>query len=55
MQGDGSELLAGMYEGVRKCPCHGHADAPAFERLWELPAGEGGKEGVTRAVAQVSV
>ncbi|KAK6443695.1 hypothetical protein LTR95_000522 [Oleoguttula sp. CCFEE 5521] len=52
LKGDGSELLAGMYEGVRKCPCHGHKDAPSFGRMWELPPGEKGKEGVTRVIAE---
>ena len=49
---EGSKDLANMYEGVRKCPCHRHQDAPSFEKMWELPSS---KEGVTRAVAQVYV
>lgn len=52
VKGDGSELLASMYEGVRKCGCHGHKDAPSFERMWELPS-EPGQKGVTRVVAEV--
>lgn len=56
VQGDGSELLATMYEGVRNCVCHGKTDAPRIERMWELPSKDGGGEdGVTRAVAQISV
>lgn len=56
VKGDSNELLASMYEGVRKCSCHQKTDAPRIERMWELPAGEpGGKEGVTRAVAQIAV
>ena len=56
MKGDGSTDLANMYNGIRKCPCHEHQDAPTFEKMWELPAGQGGeKEGFTRAVAQVYV
>ncbi|KAK4542393.1 hypothetical protein LTR36_006850 [Oleoguttula mirabilis] len=56
MKGDGNELLATIYEGVRKCSCHQKTDAPRIERMWELPAGEGGgKEGVTRAIAQIAV
>ena len=50
LQTEGSTDLANMYEGVRKCPCHKHQDAPSFEKMWELPSD---KEGVTRAVAQV--
>jgi hypothetical protein len=50
VKGDGSELLASMYEGVRKCGCHGKKDAPSFERMWELPGD--GKEGVKRVVAE---
>ena len=46
----GSTDLANLYDGVRKCPCHKHQDAPSFEKMWELPSN---KEGVTRAVAQV--
>ena len=53
MQGEGSKDFANLYDAVRKCPCHKHQDAPSFENFWELPAAEGGKEGVTRAVAQV--
>jgi hypothetical protein len=52
LQTEGSTDLANMYEGVRKCPCHKHQDAPSFEKMWELPPN---KEGVTRAVAQVWV
>ena len=55
MQGEGSKDFANLYDAVRKCPCHKHQDAPTFENFWELPASEGGKEGVTRAVAQVWV
>lgn len=52
MKTEGSTDLANMYEGVRKCPCHKHQDAPSFEKMWELPSN---KDGVTRAVAQVFV
>ncbi|KAK3718649.1 hypothetical protein LTR37_004866 [Vermiconidia calcicola] len=55
IQGEGREDLANLYEGVRKCPCHRHKDAPSFEKMWELPEQEQKKEGVTRAVAQVFV
>ena len=55
LQTEGTAGLATMYEGVRKCPCHGKTDSPSFENMWELPPSEGGKEGVTRAVAQVFV
>lgn len=55
VKGDGNELLASMYEGVRKCACHGEPDADSFSRMWELPPDkEHDKEGVTRAVAQIS-
>lgn len=55
VKGDDSELLATMYEGVRKCVCHGKTEAPKIERIWELPAdAPGAKEGVTRAIAQVA-
>ena len=49
---EGSKDLANMYDGIRKCPCHKHQDAPTFEQMWELPQQ---KDGVTRAVAQVWV
>ena len=49
---EGSKDLANMYDGIRKCPCHKHQDAPSFEKMWELPSE---KDGVTRAVAQVWV
>ena len=55
MKGDGEPDYAKMYDGIRKCPCHKHQDAPTFEKFWELPPSEGQKEGVTRAVAQVWV
>jgi hypothetical protein len=54
LKGHGSDSLASMYEGVRKCPCHRNPDAPKFERMWELPAQEGQREGITRAVAAVT-
>lgn len=55
IKGDGDELMATMYEGVRKCSCHGQTDAPSFERMWELPPDKTNpqKQGITRAVAQV--
>lgn len=52
LETEGSTDLANMYNGVRKCPCHGHTDAPSFEKTWELPSK---KDGVTRAVAQIYV
>lgn len=56
VKGEGNETLATIYEGVRKCSCHGATDAPVFERMWELPGGqENGKGGRTRMVAQVAV
>ena len=55
LKGDNNGLLAQMYEGVRRCPCHGKTDAPSIENVWELPQSEQTKEGWTRAVAQVSV
>jgi len=52
LQGESNELLTSMYEGIRKCRCHGKLDvAPQVERMWALPGS--GKDGVTRAVAQV--
>lgn len=52
LKGDSNELLAQMYEGVRRCRCHGHTGtAPPVERMWALPGS--GKDGVTRAVAQM--
>ncbi|KAK4611571.1 hypothetical protein CLAFUW4_13129 [Fulvia fulva] len=55
VKGDGNELLASMYEGVRKCSCHGKSEAPSFSRMWELPPDkQHDKEGITRAVAQIS-
>lgn len=54
VKGDGDELMATMYEGVRKCVCHGKSDAPSFSRMWELPPDKANaKPGVTRAIAQV--
>jgi hypothetical protein len=38
---------------TRRCPCHGKTNAESFDRVWELPAGEGDKPGVTRFVAEV--
>ena len=54
MKTEGSKDWANMYDGIRKCPCHKHQDAPTFEQFWELPP-EQQKEGRTRAVAQVYV
>lgn len=53
MKGDGNEQLAKMYNGVRKCPCHGKTDAPEFDRMWDLPGQQGRKDGVMWAVAEV--
>ncbi|KAK4497264.1 hypothetical protein PRZ48_011714 [Zasmidium cellare] len=54
VKGDGDELMATMYEGVRKCVCHGKTDAPSFTRMWELPPDKNNsKPGITRAVAEV--
>lgn len=53
MKGDGNAELAKMYNGVRKCPCHGKTDAPEFDRVWELPGQKGSRDGVTVAVAEV--
>lgn len=55
MKTEGSTDLANMYDGIRKCPCHKHQDAPTFEQMWELPKEQQSKEGYTRAVAQVWV
>ncbi len=53
---EGRTDYVNMYDGVRKCPCHKHQDAPMFEKMWELPQSEkDAKDGVTRAVAQVFV
>jgi len=51
LQTEGSTEMADLYNGVQKCPCHKHPDAPSFEKVWELPSK---KDGVTWAVAQVS-
>ncbi|KAK3072053.1 hypothetical protein LTR53_007525 [Teratosphaeriaceae sp. CCFEE 6253] len=54
LQGKGDELKGTMYNGVRKCPCHGQTGAPELGRMWELPASQGTtKEGVSWAVAEV--
>jgi len=53
MKGDGNQQLAAMYNGVRKCPCHGKTNAPEFERVWELPGQKRSRDGVTVAVAEV--
>ena len=55
MKTGGNKDLAKMYDGIRKCPCHKHQDAPTFENMWELPKDQQSKEGYTRAVAQVWV
>jgi len=55
MKGESNELLAAYYNRTRKCSCHGKTDAESFDRVWELPAGEGDRQGVTRVVAEVSV
>ncbi|CZT23425.1 uncharacterized protein RCC_09139 [Ramularia collo-cygni] len=55
VKGKESDLVASMYENVRSCSCHEESDAPAFERMWELPNGDShSKDRVTRAVGQVS-
>lgn len=55
VKGEESDLVASMYEGVRRCSCHGETDAPEFERMWELPTDEAhSKDGTTRALGQVS-
>jgi hypothetical protein len=54
MKGESNEILAAYYNRTRKCRCHGKTDvAESFGRVWELPAGEGDKVGVTRVVAEV--
>lgn len=53
IKGESNPLLASYYNSTKKCPCHGKTDADTFERVWELPAGKGDKEGVTRVVAEV--
>jgi hypothetical protein len=56
MKGESNELLATYYNRTRKCSCHGlKAEAESFGRVWELPAGEGDREGVTRVLAEVEV
>ena len=55
LAGQADTNMANVYNGIKKCHCHHKQDAPAFENFWELPATEGQKEGVTRAVAQVWV
>ncbi|KAK3677327.1 hypothetical protein LTR78_002865 [Recurvomyces mirabilis] len=57
IRGQESADLAKMYEGVRRCPCHGKTDSPSITRMWELPASEqnGKNPGVTFAVAEVAV
>jgi hypothetical protein len=56
MKGESNELLAAYYNRTRKCSCHGlKAEAESFGRVWELPAGEGDREGVTRVLAEVGV
>lgn len=52
MKSAGDETYAKIYNGVRRCPCHGKGDSPTIERMWELPGGE--KDGKTRMIAQVS-
>jgi hypothetical protein len=56
IKGENNELLAAYYNRTRKCSCHGlKAEADEFGRVWELPAGEGGREGVTRVLAEVGM
>jgi hypothetical protein len=55
MKGEGDELMATMYNGIRKCSCHGKSDAPSLSRVWELPQSEEKKKpGVQWAVAEVA-
>lgn len=55
VKGKENPLVADMYENVRGCSCHDEDDAPAFERMWDLPNDEAHtKEGVTRAIGQLS-
>lgn len=52
-ESDGDEGLKSLYQDVQTCRCH-KSDAPAVERMWELPS-EGGQKGVRVAVAEIRV
>lgn len=55
MKGESNEMLAGYYNKIKSCPCHGKTDSSeTFDRVWNLPPGKCDKEGVTRVVAEVS-
>jgi hypothetical protein len=36
---EGDEMLAGLYEGIRKCGCQNDVGkkAPAIAKVWEVP------------------
>lgn len=51
--GPENEELAGLYEHVKGCPCHGkHNDAPDITKAWEVPQ-KPGYMGNRIAVVQV--
>jgi len=57
---EGDEMLAGLYEGIRKCRCQNDVDqrAPPIAKAWEVPqpvlekAGKGVKQ-IRMAVVQI--
>jgi hypothetical protein len=52
MGGPGDEKLAGLYQHIAGCPCHGE-QPPGATNVWEIPQ-KPGEEGVRRAVVQVA-
>ena len=43
VKGESDETYTKLYEGVRRCPCHGKSDAPQIDRVWQLPDAKDGK------------
>lgn len=62
MEEEGDEMLAGLYEGIRKCGCQNNVDnrAPPIAKAWEVPQpvsekrGKGVKQ-IRMAVVQIQV
>ena len=48
------EGLVDLYQGIKRCPCHGHHESgPTIEKAWEVPQNEG-FQGKRMAVVQVA-
>lgn len=52
MEGEANEELAGLYQKIAGCPCHG-TKGPAAEKVWEIPQ-KPGMQGPRLAVIEVA-